>query len=159
MQKEKTKLGKFLASVGRPLGSIIDIAGDITGVEALEKIGAAIKGDSTLTVLEKETALALLQLDYADVANARDMQKSALDQDDTFSKRFVYYFSSFWSIIGAILLLGIMFIEIPENNIRLVDTSFGFLLGTVLASMFTYFFGSSAGSAKKDSMLEKLNKK
>jgi hypothetical protein len=156
MEKEKTRVGKFLQSIGRPLGSIVSIVGDITGIESIESIGKAILNDNKLTQEEKEIALSLIELDKQDVANARDMQKAALSQDDIFSKRFVYYFSSFWSFIAAALLIGIMFIEIPANNVRLVDTTFGFLLGTVLASMFTYFFGSSAGSAKKDNLIEKL---
>jgi hypothetical protein len=156
MNENKTKVGKFLQSIGRPLSAIIGIAGEVSGSQTLESIANAIKGDKSLTQEEKDIALALAKMDFEDTANARDMQKTALSQDDLFSKRYIYYFSSFWSFVGATLLLGIMFVEIPENNIRLVDTAFGFMLGTVLASMFNYYFGSSSGSSKKDSILEKI---
>ena len=86
----------------------------------------------------------------ADVGNARDMQKAALAQSDNFSKRFIYYFSAFWSVISAAYLCGITFVEIPPNNIRVVDTVLGFLLGTAIAAMFSYFYGSSLGSKTRN---------
>lgn len=86
----------------------------------------------------------------ADVGNARDMQKAALAQTDNFSKRYIYYFSTFWSIFAAGYLIAITFIEIPEKNTRVVDTVLGFLLGTAIAAIFNFFYGTTNNSKTRN---------
>lgn len=92
----------------------------------------------------------LLQMAYGDTANARNMQVEALRQDDLFSKRFIYYFAIFWSIFAAGYIGFITFGTIPPDNQRFADTILGFLLGTVVATILQFFFGSSMGSKEKD---------
>ena len=89
----------------------------------------------------------------ADVGSSRDMQKAALAQNDPFSKRFVYYFSTFWSLFAAGYLIAITFIDVPDKNIRVVDTVLGFLLGTAIASMFSWFYGSSMNSKNRNDQM------
>lgn len=84
-----------------------------------------------------------LELQLQDKANARGMQVEALKQNDLFSKRFVYYFTAFWSLFSALYLGGTTFLDIPEKNSHVVDTTLGFLLGTAIALMFSYFYGTS----------------
>jgi hypothetical protein len=92
----------------------------------------------------------LLQMAYGDTANARNMQVEALRQDDLFAKRFIYIFATFWSIFAASYIGFITFGTIPEDNQRFADTILGFLLGTVVATILQFFFGSSMGSKEKD---------
>jgi hypothetical protein len=92
----------------------------------------------------------LLQMAYGDTANARNMQVEALRQDDLFAKRFIYVFATFWSIFAASYIGFITFGTIPEDNQRFADTILGFLLGTVVATILQFFFGSSMGSKEKD---------
>lgn len=99
-------------------------------------------------VLEHEREL--LAMAYGDVANARNMQVEALRQEDLFSKRFIYIFATFWSIFAAGYIGFITFGHIPEDNQRFADTILGFLLGTVVATILQFFFGSSMGSKEKD---------
>ena len=96
---------------------------------------------------------------FEDRANARSMQAAALNQNDLFSKRFVYYFATFWSIASALYIAFITFGEIPEANVRFADTILGFLLGTIVATIVQFFFGSSDSSKQKDGALESLAKK
>jgi hypothetical protein len=84
----------------------------------------------------------LLQMAYGDVANARNMQVEAL--------RFIYIFATFWSVFAASYIGFITFGHIPEDNQRFADTILGFLLGTVVATILQFFFGSSMGSKEKD---------
>jgi hypothetical protein len=99
-----------------------------------------------------------LKLDYQNTNDARDMQKVALQQDDIFSKRFVYYLASFWSFVCVIYIFFITFGNIPSDNIRFADTILGFLLGTIIATIINFFLGSSKGSADKQDFINQLKK-
>lgn len=90
-----------------------------------------------------------------DTASARDMQKTALGQEDTFSKRYVYYLASAWSLFAIVYIICITFCTIPAGNVRFADTILGFLLGTIVAQIMNYFFGSSSGSKAKTDLLNK----
>ena len=163
-EKKKFRIGNFLKGLGKPLGGILGIAGKLTGIDALDKIGDAISGNTELSEVEKEQAMEIINQDriayYDDLANARQMQVDiATSANSTkLAKNFVYYFSTFWSIIGAGFVIATLFVTVPEDNVRLVDTAFGFLLGTALAQMFGFFLGSSEGSkAKTQDLISKLN--
>lgn len=91
-----------------------------------------------------------------DTQSARNMQIEALKQDDLFSKRFVYYFAIFWSIFACIYVGLITFATIPESNVRFADTVLGFLLGTVIAQIIAFIYGSSRSSQNKDSVIKSV---
>ena len=93
-----------------------------------------------------------------DVADARDMQKEALKQTDLFAKRFIYWFAIGWSVLTVIYIFAITFATIPEKNLRFADTVLGFLLGTLIATIIQYFFGSSKQSHDKDATIQDLLK-
>jgi len=121
-----------------------------------EKLGIELTPDPTPEMLqdwkiatmthEKE----LISMAYGDIANARNMQVEALRQEDVFSKRFIYIFATFWSLFAAGYIGFITFGHIPEDNQRFADTILGFLLGTVVATILQFFFGSSMGSKERD---------
>lgn len=95
-----------------------------------------------------------MKLEFDNTNSARDMQKVALQQDDTFSKRYVYYLATFWSFVAVGYIFLITFLTIPEANIRFADTTLGFLLGTIVATIINYFFGSSKSSSDKNQLLK-----
>lgn len=95
------------------------------------------------------------ELIVKNTSDARDMQKVALNQTDTFSKRAVYWFIAFWSVAAALYIGFVTFGTVPEDNIRIVDTMIGFVQGTVVATMFNFLLGSSNGSMRKTDMLGK----
>lgn len=98
----------------------------------------------------------------ADTGKARDMQIAALQQDDLFSKRFLYYFAMAWSLFAGVYIMCITLLAIPEDNRRFADTILGFLLGTIIAQIIAFFFGSSRSSQAKDATIQavinKVNK-
>lgn len=121
-----------------------------------EKLGIDLSQEPTpeainnwkTAVMQNETEV--LRMAYGDIANARNMQVEALRQEDTFAKRFIYIFATFWSIFAAGYIGFITFGTIPVDNQRFADTILGFLLGTVVATILQFFFGSSMGSKEKD---------
>lgn len=121
-----------------------------------EKLGIDLSQEATpeaianwkTAVMQNETEV--LRMAYGDIANARNMQVEALRQEDAFAKRFIYIFATFWSIFAAGYIGFITFGSIPADNQRFADTILGFLLGTVVATILQFFFGSSMGSKEKD---------
>jgi hypothetical protein len=95
-----------------------------------------------------------IEQDHKNTADARDLQKNALRQDDLLSKRFVYALAAFWSVFSALYIGFITFGSIPQANVRFADTILGFLLGTMLGMIMNFFFGSSSGSSRKNTMIE-----
>ena len=110
---------------------------EMTNQLELEKLALANKQE------DNRASEAVQKIQADEYGNARNMQIENLRQDDKFSKRFVYYFAIFWSTFAVIYLTGITFAEIPKENIRFADTIVGFLLGTIIATMFGFFYGNS----------------
>ena len=142
----KTKVGMFLQKFAP---NILDVVGDVLPDQgALGIIKNLIDKDDKLTPEQKVEALELLKIDLENTKDARDMQKVALQQDDLFSKRFIYYLAVFWSVTSSAYFFFATFTKVI--NEEMADIILGFLLGTVAGSIINFFYGSSAGSKEKD---------
>ena len=125
-----------------------------------EKTGIELKPDMSETDIKvlRESAMKheefMVEQANKNTADARAMQVAALNQEDKFSKRFVMYLATFWSIMAVVYIFLITFTNIPETNVRFADTILGFLLGTVVATILNFFLGSSAGSKAKQEVIE-----
>jgi hypothetical protein len=123
-----------------------------------EKLGVELKPEGQMSKDDvsklKEAAMKheefMAEIDLKNMEGARNMQLKAMDSDDPLVRRFVYFFISFWSILSAVYIGCITFVDIPEDNVRFADTILGFVLGTMVASMFQFLLGSSLGSRNKD---------
>lgn len=170
----ETRFGKFLKKAGE---KIPDLAGDVLEIATSgNPIGASIglireklqNKKNTATEAEKvEINNLLLQLEHEraeweheakmyeievdDRKSARNLQVSALNQSDSFARRYLYYLASF--IIGSATLFGVMFffIDVPEKNMRLVEMFADIYLFAGAIMVIQFFFGSSLGSKSKDS--------
>jgi hypothetical protein len=98
----------------------------------------------------------LTKLYIASDNDARILQGKALAQDDIFSKRFIYYYAIFWSICASAYIGFITFGYIPKDNVRFADTILGFILGTVVAQIIAFFYGSSKSSQGKDKVIHEM---
>jgi hypothetical protein len=106
-------------------------------------------------------ALEVERVHQADRADARDLQKAALDSDDRFARRFIYYYASGLSLLTFLFIFWAAFLydySKADNGqaIRVIDTVLGFLLGVSLSAIIQFFFGSSVGSRGKDEKLKTL---
>jgi hypothetical protein len=108
-----------------------------------------------LRIEEKKLGVEELQAYMADTKDARNMQVQAMQSDDPFVRRFIYFFAIFWSVASAAYIGFITFGEIPERNVRFADTILGFVLGTLIATIVQFFYGSSKGSQEKTQALVK----
>ena len=123
-----------------------------------EKMGIKLKpeGEATKEDYAKWNEAAakheefMAEVDLKNMQGARDMQLKAMDSDDPLVRRFVYFFIGFWSVLSATYIGCITFLDIPDENTRFADTILGFVLGTMVASMFQFLLGSSLGSRSKD---------
>jgi hypothetical protein len=123
-----------------------------------DKLGIELKPEGQMKPEDlsrlKEAAMKheefLVDAEIKDKANARDMAKHAMTSSDPFVRRFTYYFITVWSTFAIVYIPFITFGYIPEGNVRFADTILGFMLGTVMASMFSFLLGSSFGSRAKD---------
>lgn len=75
-----------------------------------------------------------------------------------FEKHFVMYLATFFSVASTIYIYCVTFFNVPKENQRVVDTIIGFLLGTLIATIVNYFFGSSKGSADKSKIISEGQK-
>jgi hypothetical protein len=143
--------------VAGPLGgmAVSAIANKLGVADTVEAVTKAIAADPDAALKLAQIDLDKIKADYANTADARDMQKVALQQSDIFSKRFPMYLTAFWSFVATIYIGFITFSVIPDKNVRFADTILGFILGTVIATLLNFWFGSSVGSKDKAELLKK----
>lgn len=133
------------------VGSIVKEVGEVAGqFITTDKERMAAEAEMERIGVEREQAY------LADVQDARHLQVAALQQDDLFSKRFIYWFSIGWSVFAMAFMLTTTLCDIPKENQRTVDTIIGFLLGTAIASIFNFFLSSTLASRHKDSTISDL---
>ena len=144
------------------LNPLTDIAVGAIG-KVIESVGNA--ADSLLTSDDErnKAEIEMRKIDgelekayLADTDSARKMQVAALQQDDVFSKRFVYYFSIGWSVFAMVFMAVATLADIPEKNASTVSTILGFLLGTAVSSIFSFFLGTTQANKTKDATIQQL---
>lgn len=135
-----------------------------TGLKIIDKVipDPTAKAEAQARLLElqqsgelklEEFAVKREEIAASDRDSARKMQEAALAGDDKLAKRFIYFFTIFWSLVSALYIMFVTFVTIPAENIHFADTNLGFMLGTAISMMFTYFFGSTASSKAKDAVI------
>jgi len=123
-----------------------------------DKMGITLKpeGEATKEDYAKWNAEAakheefMAELDEKSRQRATDMQLKAMESEDPLVRRFLYYFIAAWSIFAIAFIPSLIWLPIPEANIRFADTILGYVLGTIITGMFAFLLGSSQGSRNKD---------
>ena len=136
--------------IGSIVKGVTDLAGDLITTDK-ERLAA----EATL----KELDIKEQEIYLGDKDSARKMQSAALGQDDIFSKRFVYYFIALWSLFAMIYLVCVTYMSIPKDNASNVSIILGFLLGTAVASIFSFLLGTTQANKTKDQTIQSLVRK
>ncbi len=143
--------------VAGPLGSLaITAIADKFGVsDSVEAVAQAIAGDPQAAQKLAELDLKQFELEIADRNGARHMQEVALQQEDRFAKHFIYWFAWFWSVGSMPYFFAITFGTVPASGKDFGNIILGFLLGTAVATIISFFYGSSKSSKDKTETLNK----
>lgn len=169
-----SKFGAFIRDKVKPVaGDILEIAGDITGIQALETVGAFLNGQKHKS--DEHNALALefekmrlnfeLEMTRLDMQTELEYYKAEVEDRSSAREREAAFLNATgkrdW-LMGAVVIVGLMltvgvvlsliFVVIPIENQRLADMSFGSVL-SIGTSIFAYYVGSSRGSYLKDKKL------
>ena len=151
----ETKVGQFLQQAAPEIlelvGDTVPGAGIVTNLFKA-KVDKTPEQESEFEKLIRDYEIEELKLRLSDVADARDLQKTALGQTDTFSKRFLYWLAAGSLFLGFVYIFVITFVKIPESNQRFAGTILGVVIATIITTIYNFFFGSSKGSKDKDEL-------
>jgi len=144
-------------AVAGPLGGLaVTAIADKFGVaDDVQAVAKAIAGDPEAASKLAELDLKQFELENQDRNSARHMQETALNQDDKFAKHFIYWFAWFWSVGSMVYFFAITFGSVPASGKDFGNIILGFLLGTAVATIISFFYGSSKSSKDKTETMSK----
>jgi len=134
MEKQKTKVGKFLQKINpakalEVVGNLV--SGDIKGAVKL------ITGDDSLSPEEKEFALQVMQLDIQEMKGVSERWRSDMSSDSYLSKN-VRPLTLVFLTLATVLLI---YIDTFEEGIS-TPTEWVDLLKSLLLGVYISYFGS-----------------
>jgi hypothetical protein len=150
--------GLATAVVG-PLGGVaVKMIAEKLGVEnTVEAVTQAVQADPEAAQKLAEIDLKQFEAEARDRDSARQMQTVALQQEDKFAKHFIYWYAWFWSVGTTIYFFSVTFLTMPDGGRDFANIILGFLLGTAVATIISFFYGSSKSSKDKtDAMVKEL---
>lgn len=113
--------------------------------EVERRLGVVLSEDMPPEQLELVRIKALEHAEFlVEAANRDRADARAAMNKEAINRYFLHGFAVFWSITAVALIAGILFTEIPESSVRFADTILGFLLGSVIATILGFYYGSSA---------------
>ena len=144
-------------AVAGPLGgaALTAIASKFGVEDDVKAVAQAIAGDPAAAQKLQDLELEYTRMAMDDLKNARGMQIAALAQDDKVAKRFIYYYAWFWSVSSMVYFGCVTFVPLPEGGQHFADIILGFLLGTAVATIISFFYGSSKSSKDKTEAMVK----
>jgi hypothetical protein len=141
----KTRVGAFLKTIGGVAPEILNLAGTVTGIDALNKLGDAIRKTDTLTPENKESALAMLEMDRAEYENITARWQADMTSDSWLSK-------NVRPLVMVFLTLSMTIYIVIDSSVAgfMVKNEWIDLLSTLLLVVYAAYFGGRS--------LEKIQK-
>ncbi len=132
----ETRIGKFLKNVSSVAPGILDMAGNITGIDVLNKLSSAIKGTTSMSEIDKALAIELLELDKLEMAEATKRHTADMASDSWLSKNIRPL-----ALIGLTIAL-ILFITLDSQFKTFhVGDEWITLLKSLLIPIYLFYFG------------------
>ena len=129
---------RWLADQGKTVApELLEIAGSVTGIVGLEKLGQKIKGDTGLSEADKLMLQANIEMDKQDMANITARWQSDMTSDNLLSK-------SIRPLVLAFLTITLFILVMLDSSIDsfIVKESWITLLETLLIAVYLAYFGS-----------------
>ena len=127
---------RFLVKQGKQFApEILEIAGNITGVEALEKLGSAIKGDKSLSQEDKELLLQELAYDMQLETEITRRWEADLHSDSWMSKNIRPYTLAFLLLCMFVFIL----LDSSLEGFKIASEWIGLLKGLLMTAVGGYF--------------------
>ena len=134
----KSRAGNFLKSIKGVAPDVLNLVGNITGVDMLKNLSKAIKNDPIMSEDDKATAQELLKLDISEMEEVSKRWSSDMASDSWLSKNirplvlaWLVVFVSFFAIIDSVEAIGVT-----------VEAAWITLFSTLLVTVIVAYFGS-----------------
>ena len=137
-KKGKTRVGNFLKSIKGVAPDVLNLVGNITGVDMLKSLGNAIKSDSMMSEDDKATAQELLELDISEMEEVTKRWSSDMTSDSWLSKN-IRPIVLAWLVIFVSLFAVVDSIESIDFT---VEAAWITLFSTLLVTVIVSYFGS-----------------
>jgi hypothetical protein len=85
------------------------------------------------------------------------MIEHQIDPNDKTAKHFIYYYAWFWAVTSVLYFFGVTFVLLPDGGRDFANIILGFLLGTAVATIISFFYGSSKSSKDKTEAMIKTD--
>jgi len=134
----KTRVGVFLKGLKNVSPTLLDLASNVPGLNALGDVADMIKGDPVMSENEKAQALALVKLDKIEMQEITKRWESDMTSDNLLSK-------TVRPLALIFLTLFMTFIVFTDSKTEWnfdVKESYITLLETLLLAVYLAYFGS-----------------
>jgi hypothetical protein len=163
----KTVAPTLATALGGPLAGMATrvIAGAVLGDEDADEgqIAAALQGASpdalmALKKADQDFAVRMRKLDIDEIKMANDDRSNARQREIATKDKMpaIIALAALGGFFG--ILTAMAFVELPDKSVQPLTLMLG-ALGALVGSIGNYYFGSSAGSAKKNEMIAAMKGK
>ncbi|NQY43187.1 MAG: hypothetical protein HRT87_07595 [Legionellales bacterium] len=137
-KKGKTRVGNFLKSIKGVAPEVLNLVGNVTGMDMLKNLGNAIKNDPIMSVDDKATAQELLKLDISEMEEVTKRWSSDMVSDSWLSKN-IRPIVLAWLVIFVSLFAVVDSIDTIDFT---VEAAWITLFSTLLVTVIVSYFGS-----------------
>ena len=138
---------RFLAKQGKAFApELLELAANVTGVKALDKLGDALKGDKALTPQDKDLLLAELNKDISIEQEITKRWEADANSDNYASKNIRPF------TLGFLLICMFVFIMLDSalDGFKIAPEWIGLLKGLLMTAVGGYFVIRGAEKITKD---------